>query len=798
MKHHSRLLHPAHCLCALITLAPSAQLHAQHCEPHWSTRFHALVVSSPSYGRVTTIEGPTGPLVLSTAGGARIAGHATGIVAYDGTTSFPLAGGLSWRVRQMIRGGAGMHDLYVLTPPHLATWNRSAPHSWNLHPIGQSVLDLIVHDDGSGPSVFATGYFSSIGGTPANGIARWNGQQWISLSGGLGPNAVNLGGRNMTAFDDGSGPALFVGGVFRTVQGAPGDGLAKWDGAAWHGVDVPAAVNLLATFDDGSGPRLYAIGTTNVFPFSRWENPGWTALSTMDVSALSVMKPIQTPMGPRLVINGIHLWDGTSFTPFPGGELRRGNFPLYGFAGTGLDADVVDFGSGPELFVQGNFQLAGTVGSFGIARNDGTRWLPSGLGITHGWLGSQISNITSFAVLDEGSGPRLYAGGNFGCAGGQSAASLARYDGDSWTTLNPHTERLRVQALQSWDDGTGPTLFAGLVAIDTPPTHRIRRYRAGQFMDIPAPSEIRTLRVLDLGAGPRLVAGCTQHVAIWNGSTLETRQPPAFPVNALAVYDDGSGHGPLLYAAGANPYGSTTPIARWIGIAWQPLPGPQSPGVIDVMHVHGEGPEESLYLGGSFNNTALSGNRHVARWNGEWSPVSGPGQRVFSFATFDDGRGPALYAGTSTVGSGPRGVLRLINNQWEPVIGSFASGNSEYDVRAVLALQPFIDEQGRRTLFAGGDFHHAAGIPSFRIAQYIACPEGPAPCYANCDGSTIAPVLGVDDFTCFINSFAQGIALLNPAQQITQYANCDGSTTAPVLNIDDFTCFIDEFARGCP
>jgi uncharacterized membrane protein len=71
------------------------------------------------------------------------------------------------------------------------------------------------------------------------------------------------------------------------------------------------------------------------------------------------------------------------------------------------------------------------------------------------------------------------------------------------------------------------------------------------------------------------------------------------------------------------------------------------------------------------------------------------------------------------------------------------------------------------------------------------------PCYANCDGNTIAPSLNVDDFTCFINRFAAAQSL--PAQhQLTHYANCDGSTISPVLNVDDFTCFINAFASDCP
>jgi hypothetical protein len=70
-------------------------------------------------------------------------------------------------------------------------------------------------------------------------------------------------------------------------------------------------------------------------------------------------------------------------------------------------------------------------------------------------------------------------------------------------------------------------------------------------------------------------------------------------------------------------------------------------------------------------------------------------------------------------------------------------------------------------------------------------------CYANCDGSTTAPILNVEDFTCFINEFAAASQLPHQ-QQLTHYANCDQSTTAPVLNVEDFTCFINKFAQGCP
>jgi hypothetical protein len=77
-----------------------------------------------------------------------------------------------------------------------------------------------------------------------------------------------------------------------------------------------------------------------------------------------------------------------------------------------------------------------------------------------------------------------------------------------------------------------------------------------------------------------------------------------------------------------------------------------------------------------------------------------------------------------------------------------------------------------------------AAVDAFKITAF----ECAAACYANCDGSTTAPILNIADFTCFLDKFASG----------DPYANCDGSTAVPVLNVADFTCFLNKFAAGCP
>jgi hypothetical protein len=84
----------------------------------------------------------------------------------------------------------------------------------------------------------------------------------------------------------------------------------------------------------------------------------------------------------------------------------------------------------------------------------------------------------------------------------------------------------------------------------------------------------------------------------------------------------------------------------------------------------------------------------------------------------------------------------------------------------------------------GGDIIGGTPAPAFNMTFSLG---GLFACYANCDASTAAPVLNVNDFTCFLNRFAAGDA----------YANCDNSSAAPTLNVLDFACFLNKFAAGC-
>ncbi len=81
--------------------------------------------------------------------------------------------------------------------------------------------------------LYVGGEFTEIGEQTASCIARWDGQTWSTVGGGVGddPNDPNSPAPKvlaLTVFDDGGGEALFVGGTFLTAGGVSTNRIARW------------------------------------------------------------------------------------------------------------------------------------------------------------------------------------------------------------------------------------------------------------------------------------------------------------------------------------------------------------------------------------------------------------------------------------------------------------------------------------------------------------------------------------------------------------------------------------------
>src|SRR5260370_572219 len=92
-----------------------------------------------------------------------------------------------------------------------------------LRGMGARVWALTAFDDGTGPALYAGGQFTTAGGVAANYVAKWDGSQWSAL--GSGTDAVVWA---LTVFDDGTGPALYAGGTFQRAGDMAVNHVAKW------------------------------------------------------------------------------------------------------------------------------------------------------------------------------------------------------------------------------------------------------------------------------------------------------------------------------------------------------------------------------------------------------------------------------------------------------------------------------------------------------------------------------------------------------------------------------------------
>ncbi len=700
---------------------------------------------------------------------------------------------------------------------NIAQWDGT---SWS--PLGTGigaypyspVFALTVFDDGSGPALYAGGYFVTARGAKANGIARWDGTSWSPLGTGMNgwPSAL-------TVFDDGSGPALYAGGYFTTAGGAAANYIARWDGTSWSPLGTGMSggytlVSALTVFDDGGGPALYAggefwtAGGAAASHIARWDGTSWSPLGTgmsgsgsyTSVSALTVFDDGSGPAlyaGGRFTTSGgtaanyIARWDGTSWSPL--GTGMSGGY-------TSVSAlTVFDDGSGPALYAGGVFAMAGGAAASRIAKWEGTSWSPLGT-----WTGKSHA-VLALTVFDDGSGPALYAGGAFTTTGGAAANHIARWDGTSWSPLGtgmsgsgPYTS---VSALTVFDDGSGPALYAGgiFTTAGGAAANSIAKWDGTSWSPLGTGMNggVLALTVFDDGSGPALYAGggfttaggaAANSIARWDGtswSPLGTGMAgsPIFgsaSVSALTVFDDGSG--PALYAGGFfSAAGGTAAnfIAKWDGTRWSPLGtgmwgsvGFYSAPSVSALTVFDDGSGPALYAGGIFTTAGGIAANGIARWDGtSWSPLgTGLSGWVHALTVFDNGGGPALYAGGYFVtagGAAANHIARWDGTSWSPL-----GTGMNYRVSALTVF----DDGSGPALHAGGSFTTAGGGVSAHWARWGCA------CYPDCNSSG---TLSVSDFSCFQSQFVAG----------SPYADCNQSGT---LTVADFGCFQTRFVAGCP
>jgi len=141
-----------------------------------------------------------------------------------------------------------------------------------------------------GLDVYVGGDFQRAGGLldglPVSSIAKWNGTSWSSLGGGLVyRDTLNSYVVAIAAV----GTDIYAGGLFRSAGGVPATSIARWDGQAWHSVGGGVQWD---AYGDGSinafgifGNRLYAVGAflatggnRSIHNFAQWDGTNWSSV----------------------------------------------------------------------------------------------------------------------------------------------------------------------------------------------------------------------------------------------------------------------------------------------------------------------------------------------------------------------------------------------------------------------------------------------------------------------------------------------------------------------------------------
>lgn len=369
-------------------------------------------------------------------------------------------------------------------------WDVSA----DIGSLNSEVLALTVFDDGSGPALYAGGFFTATSDGPALRIAKWDGTTWSDVGGGVSVEAGVPSVKTFMVFDDGSGSALYAGGDFTLAGGVAAHGVAKWDGSTWSpvGGGLDRSVNDLVAFDDGDGATLFA--------------------------ATSFLSSSES--------GGVWKLDGTSWTVVGGGLASSFGGPSV------LALAVFDDGSGPALYAGGSFDTAGGNPALFIARWDGSSWQPVGAGFNE--------PVFVLHVYNAGDGPELFAGGSFLEAEGEPALAIARWNGLAWSSLG-NEDFIAIDTMTIFDDGSGPALYAA--GLDSFQPEGLYRFDGASWTAVARDildGPVEALQSFDDGNGPNLYVGgaiseaggvSRSNIAVWNGCP-----PPAPTIPTLSAW----------------------------------------------------------------------------------------------------------------------------------------------------------------------------------------------------------------------------------------------------------------------
>lgn len=644
---------------------------------------------------------------------------------------------------------------------NIAVFNRSN-HTWSAFGEGTNgpVAALAISQEGH---VYAAGQFTGAGGKEVGYIARWDGEEWSAVGGGLD------GYVNALAFQ---GNHLYVGGEFDKAGDVETCRIARWDGKDWYSLAGGMCGENTHVYSIGLGPEdeLYAAGrfdTAGEVPtksIAVWDGMQWFSLGAglegdnfgVAVYALAV-EANRVYVGGAFIsaggspTNNLAMWDGTNWQTFNCGMEDKYDVV------TGIA--VAD----RDVFIAGEFESVGGVPVSRIARWDGSAWSSLGrrnprsywqpyvlaksndglivgladpqsldggnqLNFLYEWnattdqwsvlAGADTQGLSgpAYALAADGKGG-VFVGGDFEFAGSVRANGVAHWDGIKWSALGEGINGY-VQALAVAGNGD---LYVGgrFTRAGDIDAYEIARWDGKDWHALgggishpfdPYNVQIRAIAVV----GGSVYAGgyfgragevTVSNLARWDiaeGAWNVEGGGTNRPVNALSV-----GAGGELYVGGEFSQvgnGIEAPhVARWDGATWVGLGSGTSSPVLALAYKNG-----MLYAGGSFSRAGEQDVSGIARWDGKtWSGlghgVSHGSGGVYALALSRNGVYAAGGFRRAILGEKTVKVNRIARwdgERWHALSGGGVGG---YSLNALAVVGS--------DLYVGGEFNFVSQPP---------------------------------------------------------------------------------------
>lgn len=613
-------------------------------------------------------------------------------------------------------------------------------------PLPNNAHAMVTWDDGRGPALYVGGEFQSIEGRPGSGLARWDGENWTAVS--LALTAADI------RFVDVWRGKLIVGGSMVQIDGVPLYSFAVWDGQSWEsldrGFDDDDVENWLVAGDDLyiAGSRLNVPGSPAFTIVAKFGAEGWSALDGLGDATFSNL-------------SGAELHPGGSGVFLAGSRILLGG---------SLDAHQFVYWDGqqwtlpfPPLSIEfRDVEVVGGVG-YALERDTGVVWASSGGPWTPVPAGAVLASSPEFVEFE---GRLAVLGNSVRASSSATSSSAVILDGDVWQSVGERQarsyfprQRAMVRHLGEFHitrsilDGAiarlGATgMWEAVSAKDWTRVHDLFDFR-GQLWGIVSD---------DVNAAGQAVSTIRTRVA---GEWLaiephDSSLVPPEPDRILDYLEDIHAIGDFTQIVSPTGTRIAVHVARWDGSEWHPLgTGLETLFSINDCEVMGD----ELILAGEPDPVFAGAPNLVRAWNGTsfrtlGGTVTGVIQALEPYAG-------GLVAAGSVTSIGSVAVNRIAfwdGAAWRPMGDGFDGG--------VNALTVF---EGR--LIAGGQFTGSGSTPLARIAQWDGSSWQPLGEFNNGVVRTLAVVNG--------QLVAGGTFTVSAHRAVNRIARWDGAAWMP-------------------